>query len=118
MMNNSDFNRIDDEGIIFLPHFPALQNLSLMGNKIKKKGVQCLSEGEFPHLEFLYLSKKVDILGFNEIGDEAILFLHRFPQLKVLGLQQTGLTGKGIQILSEGNFPHLFDLGIGKNSDI
>ena len=46
-------------------------------------------------------------LGWNKIGDEAIIFLHQFPALQGLNLYYTKITGKGIKTLSEGDFPHL-----------
>ena len=52
-------------------------------------------------------------LGYNEIGDEAIIFLHQFPALQELYLHDARITGKGIEILSEGDFPHLRQLWLG-----
>ena len=102
MVNNSDYNSIDDEAITFLHQFPTLKGLSLLENKITGKGVKILSEGNFPYLEGLELGNEVDNIGGNGIGDEEIIFLHQFPNLKDLGLGKTNLTGKGMQILSEG----------------
>ena len=81
MMNNSDHIKIGDEGITFLSSFPSLQKLHLYNNKITKNGVEALSKMKFP-LEYLNLGNKVDILGENEIGDKAMISLHRFPQLR------------------------------------
>ena len=104
--NNLGYNAIGDEGIIFLHQFPALQVLDLALTKITEKGIEILSKGEFPHLQELKLGNKVYILGENAIGDE-LHHLHKFQSLQVLSLNDTKLTGKGIKILSEGEFPNL-----------
>ena len=111
-MNNLGLNAIGDEGIIFLHQFPALQVLHLSWNKITEKGIEIMSKGEFPHLQEIDLSNKVDILGWNVIGDE-LHHLHKFQSLQVLDLRATKLTGKGIKILSEGEFPNLRSLDLG-----
>ena len=57
MYNNLGNNKIDDKGIIFLHQFSALKELSLPDNRVTEKGVQILSEGYFPYLHILCLSK-------------------------------------------------------------
>ena len=51
---------------------------------------------------FLFV-RKVNNVGENQIGDEGMVFLHNFPQLKNLYIQKTGITGKGVEILTKGN---------------
>ena len=87
MMNNLAFNEIGDKGIIFLHRFPTLKQLHLWSTRITGEGVKTLSEGEFPHLQSLNLSKKVDISGLNRIGDEALEHLHKFATLQKLYLR-------------------------------
>ena len=57
-------------------------------------------------------------LAGNNIGDKGIIFLHRFPTLKQLSLYSTRITGEGVKTLSEGEFPHLQLLNLGKEVDI
>ena len=70
------------------------------------KGVQALSKCEFPYLLELSLSNKVGNIDDNKIGNE-VRPLHKFQNLKYLSLIGVGLTHKGVEILSQGDFPHL-----------
>ena len=79
--------------------------------------MQALSKCEFPHLYELWLSNKVDNIGHNYIRDE-VRPLHKFQKLELLYLTGVGLTHKGLEILSEGDFPHLSTLCIGNKIDI
>ena len=75
MKNYLGHNEIDDEGIIFLHKFPFLKVLNLSNNRITGEGVQSLSIGPFHCLKKLNLSRKVDILGGNNIRDESMRLL-------------------------------------------
>ena len=107
MNNSDDFGSIGDEGMVLLHKFPSVRAVLLHKNSITKKGVEVLSKGKFPYISRLDLGTTVDNEAFNKIGDEGIVFLHKFPTLKRIGLRNTNITGKGVQTLSEGNFPSL-----------
>ena len=108
MMNNSDnCGFIKDEGIVLLHKFSSLKGVLLHKNNLTRKGVEILSQGNFPHMMRLDFGKKVNDSAHNDIADEGIVFLHKFPTLKRIGLRNTSITGKGVQALSEGNFPSL-----------
>ena len=68
--------------------------------------MQVLSKCKFPQLYLLSLGSKVDNIGGNKIEDE-IRPLHKFQKLEYLYLFKIGLTHKGVEILSQGHFPHL-----------
>ena len=38
----------------------------------------------------------------NEIDDEGMIFLHKFPSLESLDLRKNKITSKGVEILSKG----------------
>ena len=51
-------------------------------------------------------------LGLNNIDDEGIAYLHRFPSLKNLDLSDNKLTGEKVQIPSEATSSNLQILAI------
>ena len=69
-------------------------------------GVEIVGEGNF-HLHYLDLRNKDDKIGNNEIVDEGVQFLHNFQHLRSLNLRRNKITGKGVEILSQGEFPFL-----------
>ena len=106
MGNNSGWNEIDDEGITWLHKLSTLKELDLSLNTITWKGVQTLSQGNFPYLQSLNLCKKGIILAYNLITDQGLIFLHEFATLEKLSLWSTGVTEKGVQILTRAGHLH------------
>ena len=61
--------------------------------------------------------KKIN-LAENFIDDEGVVFLHRFPNLRLLDISFNKITKEGIQVLGEGEFPNLHELYLRKKCDI
>ena len=94
-VDNIDGNKIGDE-VRPLHKFKNLQYLDLSDVGLTHKGVEILSQGDFPHLSKLSLGNKTDILGGNDLDDQAIIFLHKFTTLKGLYLWSNDITDKGV----------------------
>ena len=93
-----DGNKIGDEGIKELQHFPSVKELSLSKCGITSVGVSRLQEYSFPSLERL-------VLNGNQIGNEGMTALVPFcKQLKELHLWNCGITSNGLKLLSKGCF--------------
>ena len=74
------------------------------------EGLASITNRKWVRLQWLDLS-------YNKIGDEGICHLQAFPYLQALFLFGCGISGKGVQFLSQLEFPDLNVLGLGKNVD-
>ena len=113
MVNNQASNKIGDFGIPYLHAFPQLTSLSLWNCSLSSLGVKELSKLEFvPHLQRLQLRRIFNYSEYNQIGDEGVRHLEKFASLTYLELGTCGISGKGVEWLSEMEFPELQTLGL------
>ena len=82
----------------------------LVANSVTVEGLASITKRNWPKLQQLDLSS-------NKFGDEGIPYLKAFPNLKKLYLGGCGISTKGLQLLSELEFPNLAYLGLGKIVD-
>ena len=109
-------NTIQNEGLkmIFSRKWPLLEELNLAKIQINAEGIEILiSHSDWPHL------KRLD-LSCNPIQNEGleVLSCGKWSQLEELRLQNTSVTGKGIEGMANvSDWPNLkiLDLSLNKN---
>ena len=113
---NLNFNEIGDDGLYELSkkEYKNLKQLHLFYNNISHYGISNLCLSPFiKNLEILSLSENPKI---TDKGAEYIKKYGKWDRLKVLHMNSTGLTDKGINILSEIFMPLLETLNVQGNT--
>ena len=56
----------------------------------------------------------MNIIGYNNIGDDGVKGLRHYNQIEILCLTDCGITEEGLKVLKDANFQRLVELGLGK----